>query len=74
MGASSEEGIAGTISVPSTLAGSANLTEAQLLAELTIGANKGVSYDATAKTLTITAPCGEKGVYAVSFVEGTSGN
>ncbi len=74
MGASSEEGIAGTISVPSTLAGSANLTEAQLLAELTIGANKGVSYDATAKTLTITAPCGEKVVYAVSFVEGTSGN
>ena len=75
MGASSEEGIAGTISVPSTLAGSANLTEAQLLAELTIGANKGVSYDATAKTLTITAPCGEKVVYAVSFVEGpNSGN
>ena len=74
MGASSEEGIAGTISVPSTLAGSANLTEAQLLAELTIGANKGVSYDATAKTLTITAPCGEKVVYAVSFVEGSSGN
>ena len=74
MGASSEEGIAGTISVPSTLAGSANLTEAQLLAELTIGANKGVSYDATAKTLTITAPCGEKVVYAVSFVEGASGN
>ena len=73
MGASSEEGIAGTISVPSTLAGSANLTEAQLLAELTIGANKGVSYDATAKTLTITAPCGEKVVYAVSFVEGSSG-
>ena len=62
------------IIVPSTLAGSANLTEAQLLAELTIGANKGVSYDATAKTLTITAPCGEKVVYAVSFVEGTSGN
>ena len=74
MGASSEEGIAGTISVPSTLAGSANMTEAQLLAELTIGANKGVSYDATAKTLTITAPCGEKVVYAVSFVEGSSGN
>ena len=72
---SSEEGIAGTISVPSTLAGSANLTEAQLLAELTIGANKGVSYDATAKTLTIIAPCGEKVVYAVSFVEGpNSGN
>ena len=62
------------IIVPSTLAGSANLTEAQLLAELTIGANKGVSYDATAKTLTITAPCGEKVVYAVSFVEGASGN
>ena len=74
VGTSSEEGIDGTISVPSTLAGSANLTEAQLLAELTIGANKGVSYDATAKTLTIIAPCGEKVVYAVSFIEGASGN